>query len=143
MTIGTQPIRWGVSRIWNPTDFLNERQKDPLAIFDDRPGLSCIKLHVPFETSNTNLYLIVRPGLEPQLSRVRYAARIEQLIGTSEWTVSTDLEYDRPIKIGGDLSWGLGPVDLRAEIATRSRSETRLWTGASILSLPFSHCSEA
>jgi hypothetical protein len=129
ITLGTQPVRWGVSRIWNPTDFLNERQKDPLAIFDDRPGLACAKLHIPIESTGTNLYLFLRPGVTNQLDALRYSARVEQIWGLSEWSVSADLSHHTPVKLGSDLSIGVGPIDLKAELATRSTASSRLWSG--------------
>lgn len=129
ITAGTQPIRWGVGRIWNPTDFLNQQQRDPLAFFDARPGLSCVKLHVPFESAGSNLYLFVRPGLESRLSDLRYSIRYEQVLGTSEWTLSADTGYESPLKLGGDLSWGVGPLDLRAEVATHSTAPDHRYSG--------------
>ena len=129
ITLGTQPVRWGVSRIWNPTDFLNERQKDPLAIFDDRPGLACAKLHMPVELTGTNMYLLIRPGLTNEFNSLRYSARIEQIWGSSEWSVSTDLAHDEPLKLGSDLSIGLGPIDVKAEVASRSTASSRRWSG--------------
>ena len=129
LTLGTQPVRWGVSRIWNPTDFLNERQKDPLAIFDDRPGLACAKVHMPFEATGSNIYLFLRPGRSNQVNALQYAARIEQIWGTSEWSLSTDISTETPIKIGSDVSIGVGPLDLKGEIATRSTAASRRWSG--------------
>ncbi len=129
LTLGTQPVRWGVSRIWNPTDFLNERQKDPLAIFDNRPGLACAKLHMPLESTGTNLYVFLRPGASNQLNALQYAARVEQVWGTSEWSVSTDFSNESPIKLGGDVSVGVGPIDVKAEVATRSTAANRPWSG--------------
>ena len=55
LTLGLQPIRWGVGRIWNPSDFLNDRQRDPVAVFDDRPGPRT-RLHFPVERFRQNLY---------------------------------------------------------------------------------------
>jgi hypothetical protein len=33
-TVGRQKVRWGVGKLWNPTDFLNQAPRDPLAPFD-------------------------------------------------------------------------------------------------------------
>ena len=46
-TVGRQKVRWGVSRIRYPTDFLNSRPRDALNPFDVRLGVNAIKMHVP------------------------------------------------------------------------------------------------
>ena len=129
ITVGTQPVRWGVGRIWNPTDFLNQQQRDPLAIFDARPGLSCVKLHMPFESTGSNLYLFARPGDESRVGDLRYSLRFEQVLGTAEWTVSGDTGYERPLKLGSDISLAIGPIDLRGEVATQSTAPNYRYTG--------------
>ena len=96
LTLGVQPVRWGVGRIWNPTDFLNERQKDPLAIFDNRPGLPAAKLHIPNESTGTNGYFFVRPGIENTVRNTRFAARLEQIWGVSELSLSAETPTGNP-----------------------------------------------
>ena len=129
LTLGVQPVRWGVGRIWNPTDFLNERQKDPLAIFDNRPGLPAAKLHIPNESTGTNGYFFVRPGIENTVRNTRFAARLEQIWGVSELSLSAETAYGEPIKMGSDVSIGVGDVDLKAEVATRTTASSRPWEG--------------
>ncbi len=130
ITVGTQPIRWGVNRVWNPTDFLNQQQRDPLAIFDARPGVSCLKVHIPFENSGSNLYFLVRPGEESRIGDLRYSLRFEQVMGTAEWSISTDTGYQRPLKVGSDLSLAIGPLDLKGEIATQSTAPNTRYGGS-------------
>ena len=129
ITLGLQPIRWGVGRIWNPSDFLNDRQRDPVAVFDDRPGVPGLKLHFPVERFRQNLYLIIRQPEGQRLSEIRYALRFEQLIGQAEWSASMDWGFQQTLKLATDLSFALGPIDVRTELAAHSTPPIRRWRG--------------
>ena len=129
LTLGLQPIRWGVGRIWNPSDFLNDRQRDPVAVFDDRPGVPGLKLHFPVERFRQNLYLIIRQAQGQKISALRYALRFEQLIGQAEWTASMDWGFHQSLKLATDLSFALGPIDVRTELSAHSTPPIRRWRG--------------
>src|SRR5690606_19660923 len=58
VTAGRQPIKWGAGRFWNPTDVLNRARRDPIAVFDERLGVSLVKIHLPLEASGWNFYAI-------------------------------------------------------------------------------------
>ena len=78
-TFGLQPVRWGVGRVWNPTDFLNATQKDPFALVDTRGGLPLVKVHIPFEAQGANLYGIVNWDSLQEMKKTYAALRGEIL----------------------------------------------------------------
>jgi hypothetical protein len=43
VTAGKQHLKWGAARFWNPTDFLANAVRDPLASFDRRLGVYLLK----------------------------------------------------------------------------------------------------
>jgi len=114
-TFGLQPVRWGVGRVWNPTDFLNATQKDPFALVDTRGGLPLVKVHIPFETQGANLYGIVNWDSLQEMKKTYAAIRGELLIGTAELTLSAAAGRGSPTRFATDLSTPLGPLDLRLE----------------------------
>ena len=128
-TIGQQPIRWGTGRIWNPTDFVNAQRRDPLAIFDARPGISLLKVHVPFESTGTNLYAIAQFDDVQTVDEVGGVFRIEQTMGPTESSVSVGVRQDQPLRIGADFSGGIGPLELRGEYAVTHGGERVKWSG--------------
>ncbi|WP_373046490.1 hypothetical protein [Vulgatibacter sp.] len=129
VTAGRQPIRWGASRFWNPTDFVNDRVRDPLAIFDERLGVSLVKVHLPIESSGWNLYAIADLEEASTVEQMGGAFRVEKLIGSTEVTLSTALRKDRPWRVGADLSFPLWEFDVRAEVAMLYGDEQRYWRG--------------
>lgn len=130
VTAGRQRIRWGASRFWNPTDVLNQARLDPLAIFDVRTGIDLVKVHVPFEALGGNVYLIANIADSHALSEVGGAARAEWAFGTTEITASGALRKDQPQLVGGDLSSGLGPFDVRLEVSAQHGVRTPGWEGS-------------
>ncbi|MEK7691276.1 MAG: hypothetical protein AAB425_09665, partial [Bdellovibrionota bacterium] len=74
-TVGKQKIRWGSGRFWNPSDFLNSVDRDPLSTEDLRSGVSLIKTHVPLASSNA--YLVQRVDGADRISRIQNALRFE------------------------------------------------------------------
>src|SRR5713226_6592471 len=86
VTAGRQHVKWGVSRFWNPTDFLSPQRRDPLAVFDPRLGASMIKLHLPSERG-WNIYaigLFDNAGPASTLGQIGGALRGEIAIGRGE-----------------------------------------------------------
>lgn len=137
-TIGKQPLRFGVGRFWNPTDFLNPSRRDPLAVIDERLGVSLFKVHLPFEAQGINLYAIGDFEGSRAPDELCAALRAEVLVGQTEFAVSGYHRKDRPITIGADVSSGLGPVDLYLEAAAVHLDPVTAWTGELDLGrLPF------
>lgn len=114
-TVGRQRIKWGTGRFWNPTDFLNAAARDPLAVFDERLGVSMVKLHLPIESLSWNFYGIVTLDDADLLKRIGGAFRAEILLGQAELTLSATMRKDAPTRLGFDLSAGLSFLDFRAE----------------------------
>lgn len=116
VTAGQQRIRWGAGRFWNPTDALNNQALDPLAFFDVRTGVSLLKVHVPIG-STTNLYAVGNLDGANALDEVGGAFRAETVIGLTELSVSAAARKDQPLRLGADMSTGIGLFDLHAELA--------------------------
>ena len=116
ITLGRQPVRWGVGRFWNPTDFLAQLHRDPLAIFDQRVGVTLLKVHVPWEARGWNFYAFADLTEADTLGRVGGALRAEAAWGQSEISVSAAKHADGPVQIGFDASTGVGWFDLRFEL---------------------------
>jgi hypothetical protein len=125
VTLGRQPIRWCSARFWNPTDFLNQTIRDPLAVFDVRLGVSLLKLHIPVESEGLNIYAIADLEGATTASDVGAALRVEYLLGsTAEVALSASARKNNPLRLGVDLSTALGLFDFRVEAATRYNDST-------------------
>jgi hypothetical protein len=139
VTVGRQRIRWGSGRFWNPTDFLNNTQINPIALFDQRLGVDLLKLHVPLERLGWNFYAIGMLGDAQNPRDLGAALRGEFLLGKGELALSFVARKQRqqgptplepiyapedswpkegvPLRFGVDLSRGLGPFEMRLEAA--------------------------
>ena len=124
VTIGRQPIKWGSGRFWNPSDFINQQVRDPLAIFDQRLGVTLLKLHVPIESEGWNLYAIAALDDATSLEKIGGALRAEILIGQTEITASGFFAKDAPVRLAADVSSGVWLFDLRAEAAVQKGIDT-------------------
>lgn len=131
LTLGRQRVRWGVGRLWNPTDFLNQQALDPLnaVIFDTRTGVGLIKVHVPLEKANTNLYAFGNFEGARQLDDVGGALRAEVVFGGTEVTASAAIHKDQPLRLGADLSTGFWLVDFKLEGAVRHNDTGKYYAG--------------
>jgi hypothetical protein len=131
VTMGRQRIKWGTGRFWNPSDFLNNETLDPLSvtIFDERLGVSLIKLHVPVESIGANLYAIASLDESNQAENIGGALRGELLVGQSELSASFVVRRKNPIRMAADYSGALGPLDLRAEVAVQHGVKTPFFRG--------------
>lgn len=124
VTLGKQRIKWGSGRAWNPTDFLNPLVLDPLAVIDERLGVSLLKLHVPVESLGWNFYGIVDLESVSSVKDVGGALRAEVLVpgigaiglGDTEFALSAAFKNNYPMRFGADASTAWGPFDLRAEV---------------------------
>ena len=124
-TVGRQKVRWGVSRIWYPTDFLNSQPRDALNPFDVRLGVNMVKVHVPVEALGWNFYAyglldaINVSSTGVTLDKLGGAVRAEFVLGPAELGLGGVWQQGRRPRYGVDLSTALGPVDLYAEAAFR------------------------
>jgi hypothetical protein len=129
VTAGRQRIRWGASRFWNPTDFLAQQRLDPLAVIDLRTGVDLLKLHVPIESANANLYAVANFADATTLGQIGGAVRAEWAFGQSEISASAALRADQAERLGADLSSGIGPLDVHVESAVLHGDPGPRWTG--------------
>ncbi|MFY0524860.1 hypothetical protein ACN28I_17485 [Archangium gephyra] len=75
ITAGRQQIKWGSSLIWNPTDFLQSPNQQPLEGIDLRLGVDMLKVNIPWEAMASNLTLLVTADLNgPGEDKLRYGA---------------------------------------------------------------------
>jgi hypothetical protein len=130
VTAGRQQIKWGSSRVWNPTDFLQKPNPRPLEALDQRLGVDMVKVNIPWQELNANLWLIATADLNgPAEHRLRYggAVRAEMALGPSELAASAAFREGRRPRFGLDWSMGAGPLDLNAELALLQDGEVGLW----------------
>ncbi len=129
LTIGRQKVRWGVSRIWYPTDFLNSQPRDALNPFDVRLGVNMLKVHVPVESLGWNFYAyglldavkVTSAGV--QLEQLGGAVRGEFVLGPAEIGIGGVWQKDRRGRYAIDVSSSLGPFDVFAEAAFRDAQD--------------------
>ncbi len=129
LTVGRQPIRWGSGRFWNPTDFLNQQRRDPLAIVDERVGPTLLKLHFPVESLGWNFYAVANLDGASSPEEIGGALRGEFLFGPVELAASAAYRKDQPVRLGLDASAGVWLLDLRLEAAVVYDDETPYWKG--------------
>lgn len=129
ITAGKQHVKWGTGRFWNPTDFLQPVRLDPLAVFDERTGVTMVKAHVPWEAQGWNFYafaLFEGTSAVNVVQKIGGAARAEIVLGPAELGLSTALQDGRKPRFGVDLSGGVGPFDLYAEAAFKGADGPQL-----------------
>ena len=125
VTVGRQRVRWGVARIWYPTDFLNSRPRDALNPFDARLGVDMLKIHIPVEKLGWNFYgyglldgvNVSSTGLT--VGQLGGALRGEFVFGPAELGLGAVWQTGRRPRYAIDLSSSLGPIDVYGEIALR------------------------
>jgi hypothetical protein len=129
VTAGKQHVRWGTGRFWQPTDYLHPIKRNPLDVFDARPGASMVKLHVPWEDRGWNFYAfaVADGAFEPDsnaaantLRQVAGAGRIEAIVGGVEIGVDTFLKRGQKPRVGLDFSTGIWDFDVYGDCALRS-----------------------
>ncbi len=129
LTVGQQRIKWGASRLWNPTDYVNATQRDPLAIFDERTGVPLIKVHIPIESLGWNAYALALMDSVASLEDVGAALRLELVFGQAELALSGVMGKGRKTSLGVDLSAGFGPFDVTLEVGLTDETDARVWRG--------------
>jgi hypothetical protein len=128
LTVGQERIKWGASRLWNPTDFANLARRDPVAFFDERVGVPMVKVHVPWET--LNVYALALLGGADHLGDLAGALRVEWAGASWEVSASAVAGAGRKTAFGMDLSAAVGPVDVTLEAALTDERATPVYSGA-------------
>lgn len=125
-TLGRQPVKWGAAHLWNPTDFVNRQRRDPLQQVDLRPGVSLVKVHVPWESQTANFYALALLDEAHQVGDVGGALRAEVAFESAEVSVTAAGRRDEPLLLGADASVGVWQFDLYAEGAVAHGHHTPL-----------------
>jgi len=130
ITAGRQQLKWGSGRVWNPTDFLRKINATPLEVYDLRTGTDMVRVHVPVDAFQTNLYAIGyvdQEGAASQPFRYGGAVRAEFVVGPGEVSASAVFQQQRRPRYGLDLNFGVGQFDIYAELALLQDFPRRLW----------------
>lgn len=140
VTAGRQHVKWGTGRFWTPTDYLHPERRNPVAVFDARPGFTMLKLHLPWEERGWNFYAFalvegVRPldrttgrftaggDVVRDVGDIGGALRAELVLGTAELGLGGVFHRDHKPRWAADLSVGVGDFDLYADAGFRYGSE--------------------
>lgn len=138
VTVGRQHVRWGTGRFWSPTDFLHPVHRNPVAVFDARPGFTMLKLHLPWEERGWNFYAFglfegvphwdgktypVGSDVVSNLGQIGGAARAELVLGPAELGLDAVVYDNQKARYGADLSFGIGDFDFYADAGFRYGSE--------------------
>lgn len=146
VTAGKQHVKWGVGRLWTPSDFLHREPRDPLDPFDARTGVTMVKAHLPWEARGWNLYGVAlledpRHGggtSTGTLGGIPAGGRAEIVLGTVELGADVLAGRGARPRWGVDVSAGVWDFDLHAEAAfgaARARWRERN-PSAPIIALP-------
>ncbi len=130
VTAGRQHVKWGAAHFWFPNDLLNPVRLQPLAVFDQRTGVTMIKANLPLSDEHLNVYgMGLFEGYQPadQLGALGGAARVEYVLGAAEVGVDMVGSEGMHNRYGGDLSFGILDVDLYAEWAFTDGIDVPLW----------------
>lgn len=134
VTVGRQHVRWGVGRMWYPNDFLYPTRKDPLAVFDRRTGLDLVRAHVPLPDLGTNLYAVANLTGASSPGDVGGAMRAETLVDLTELGLAVAARDGEPIRIGADVSTGIGWFDVYAALSVLHDVDDPFFRGETNLS---------
>jgi len=102
----------------------------PLAVFDQRTGVTMVKADLPLSAENLNVYAIgLFEGLQQanQLGKLGGALRAEYVLGTVELGVDMVSTLGQHNRYGADVSFGIWDFDLYAEAAFTSGRDNPLY----------------
>jgi hypothetical protein len=124
VTAGKQHVRWGTGRFWQPTDYLHPVKRNPLDVFDVRPGTTMVKVDVPWEERGWNLYgfgVFEDPNnATATLDQIAGGARAELIILGAEVGLDALVKDGQKPRYGFDLSTGIWELDIHADVGLRS-----------------------
>ena len=119
VTVGTQQMRWGTTRLWNPVDVIYANRRNPLTLFDQRSGLPMVKLHFPINSLGWNGYLLALGERGNSLRNWGIAGRLEMVFGTVELGLTAMKRMDFDPRVGLDWSAGIWEFDVTGELGLR------------------------
>lgn len=140
LTAGRQRVKWGAGRFWNPTDVLNRQRLDGLAFFDERTGVTMVRVHVPLERVGANLYAVAdlegtNAAWTPDTAgstRVEGpggALRAEWAFRYGEVSATASARPSGATVFGADASLAVGWFDVKLEGAVRRGGGAHTWEG--------------
>lgn len=130
VTAGRQHVKWGTAHFWFPNDLLNPVKLQPLAVFDQRTGVTMLKANVPVEVAHLNVTgMALFEGLQQanQFGKVGGAGRVEYVLDTAEFGIDMVSSQGQHNRFGGDVSFGLLDFDFYAEGALTDGRDNPLW----------------
>ena len=116
-TLGKQPTKLGAGFVWQTTDFINVDRFNPLDLSDQRLGVNLIKVQVPFSKLGMNLYGIAQLDDAETLDEIGAMLRLEYLSKSAEYALSINSRKRQALRLGFDVSTGLGIVDWLLSVA--------------------------
>ena len=116
LRVGKQVLKWGTGYLWTPTDLINVELKNLLDPSQVREGAYGARLHIPFGTS-ANFYSFVKMNDAKNLDECSVAAKMEALVGITEFSVSALVRGERSPVYGADFSSRLFTLDIHGECA--------------------------
>ncbi|HTA17990.1 MAG TPA: hypothetical protein VK989_01790, partial [Polyangia bacterium] len=123
VTAGKQHVHWGTGRFWQPTDYLHPVKRNPLDVFDARPGTTMLKVDVPWEQRGWNFYgfgVFEDPNnATPTLNEVAGGARAEIVILGAELGLDALVKKDQKPRYGIDFSTGIWELDIHGDVGIR------------------------
>ena len=132
VTAGKQHVKWGTGRFWTPTDYLHPIKRNPLDVFDARPGTSMLKVHFPWEARGWNFYafgVYEDPNNATNtLGQIAGAARAEIVEGAAELGLDVFAKRGQKPRVGTDVSFGLGDFDLYVDAGFHDGSDFTIVT---------------
>ena len=124
ITAGKQHVRWGTGRFWQPTDYLHPLKRNPLDVFDVRPGTTMVKLDVPWEERGWNFYgfgVFEDPNLATgYLKDIAGGARAEIVLLGAEIGLDALVKDTQKPRYGIDFSTGIWELDIHGDVGIRS-----------------------
>ena len=116
-TLGKQPTKLGAGFVWQTTDFINVDRFNPLDLSDQRLGVNLLKVQVPFSKQGMNLYAIAQLDNAETLDEIGALLRLEYLRKSAEYALSVNSRKRQALRLGFDVSTGLGLVDWLLSVA--------------------------
>jgi hypothetical protein len=124
ITAGKQHVRWGTGRFWQPTDYLHPIKRNPLDVFDARPGQTMLKVHVPWEARGWNFYGFAVTEDPNQatayIKQVAGGGRAEIVLFDAEIGLDALVKDGQKPRYGVDFSTGIWELDVYADVGIRS-----------------------
>ncbi|MSP91408.1 MAG: hypothetical protein EXR79_06340 [Myxococcales bacterium] len=126
-TLGSQHVRYGATRIWNPGDVVNRTRRNPLQFFDERSGVPMLKVHVPYEARGWNFYGLILTDDATTLDKLGAIGRAEIVVGPAEVGLTGLARKGDDPRLALDLSAGVWELDLMAETGLQLGAGEVLW----------------